>query len=86
MKKPDISSAPRPAELQGVLGIEVHSRTEDGRLLDADGNEISIEDLINQPGGIRPGPASILGETLPDGAQGDPAHQGADPAEQEEDR
>jgi hypothetical protein len=56
LEKPDVNTAPRPA-VEGFQRPDVHSVGEDGRMLDADGSEITIEDLINLPNGIKRGPA-----------------------------
>ena len=52
--------------------------TEDGRLVDEDGNIVDVEEIINMPGGIKPGPPDP--SLLPPPAGQDPA---ADPAEEE---
>jgi hypothetical protein len=56
MKTPDITGG-RMRKIEGGGEIPVAGITPDGRLIDADGNEVSIDDIINQPGGIRPGPS-----------------------------
>jgi hypothetical protein len=69
METPEIPKGSQlefPAESQlPIVGI-----TPDGRVVDEDGNEVSIEELINQPGHIRPGPPPEPGaaEGLPPGA------------------
>ncbi len=68
LEKPDYRTAPRP-ELEGFQRPNVQSVTEDGRMLDADGNEISIEDIINLPDGIKPGPPPAEGTVPPAGAR-----------------
>ncbi len=69
MEVPDLSKFQRP-ELQGAIELPPLDVI-DGQLVDEDGNVVPIDDVINMPGGIRPGPAPDLGGDLPPEEGGD---------------
>jgi len=81
MKAPDISGG-RMRNPQAGGEIPIAGITPDGRLIDADGNEVSIDDIINQPGGIRVGPSPVPGTFGASAGEKDPL----DEPEDEEDR
>ena len=74
--KPDISNVQRPAHPAGMARPQVTfaGRNAEGKPIDEDGKVISIEDVINRPGGIKPGASPVTGSAAdPDGAKDDDA-------------
>ncbi|TDI43006.1 MAG: hypothetical protein E2P00_05705 [Acidobacteria bacterium] len=76
LKKPDINSVQRPERFtgMGLPQVTLAGRNAAGQPLDEDGNVISIEDVINRPGGIKPRTFPVDGSTgALDGVKGNGA-------------
>ena len=77
-------SGGRMRTLQGRGEIPIAGVTPDGRFIDADGNEVSIDDIINQPDGIRVGPSPVPGTFGPAAGEEAPLDEPEDEGDRDE--